>query len=706
MKYTKEIGKRFSGDKERAMQLQGIARVLVQQVVNRIKAPPLNGRGVLVDRLMLPDGSTVFAYVNMLGLHPIIRTWVDSRVMIPNIKNKEEEEILKSLSGLLFLPTRSEANPNSVPSFYLFGEPYTDSGTEINPPLGTQYLGRGPAYIYSTWHLIDENNYNSWFVSSDNPTEPEKGIITNYGRANWIRLNEEGELSIIDNPYIISWLGPNSRCIMGSPNHHNSLGSTVYHKLGKVIDFSTLSDATTYLYKVLGAAISSDNSKINIMLYYRRLISGSYTHHMGYTELPISLVVDPDGVSRFRVVNPPIKYSQIPQPFAAFNLKTGAPTLGDIQSESYRCSCTYFNNSGTKAVTTFYRTKLGFIHFDRSSGFSVETEEGLPDGTLHTTISISTTTPGSNPWYSWDNNDQEWKPGYFGIYWKKYENVSAAKTVTTTVENTQPITRKIYADYVGDELVYLSTTTSSYHSTATENYSFTGTYNSKDNIEDYTCTTNGFSTRTIGSFSITSSNGMINLSSPGSIRTTSGDSTENVFSASVGTAVPIRVALESGGQSYTGSVSISGMDIAKINHVDLRFNICSYLVNNYSSGEIQNKIYTPSNSFTNKLNDLSNSSSNSGVDNNYQPIIFDQTETGQENYTNYIGTPYNYSSPNSENVEIFSFGGFTAYTLTPIYIEFSGYSYNYSVLGEINNVVTDLFERSTDFYTMKHLGIV
>lgn len=77
MRYTGPRGKSFSGDWAKAQSLQGAADLLVGQTIARLKAPPFNGKGHLVNRRKLDDGSWIGCIVNMVGLHPLVRTWVE-----------------------------------------------------------------------------------------------------------------------------------------------------------------------------------------------------------------------------------------------------------------------------------------------------------------------------------------------------------------------------------------------------------------------------------------------------------------------------------------------------------------------------------------------------------------------------------------------------------------------------------------------------
>lgn len=81
-RYTGPLGKAFSGDRDAAMSMQSRARVLVQSIFDTLRAKPLNGKGLLSRSWQMADGSVVHAYVNTLGVWPIVRTWIESPVGI------------------------------------------------------------------------------------------------------------------------------------------------------------------------------------------------------------------------------------------------------------------------------------------------------------------------------------------------------------------------------------------------------------------------------------------------------------------------------------------------------------------------------------------------------------------------------------------------------------------------------------------------
>jgi hypothetical protein len=77
-RYTGEMGTKKTGPPDRTALLTQRARLLVQQLINRIKAPPFNGVGQQYGNWKGPGGEIVHAMVNMVGLKPIIRAWVES----------------------------------------------------------------------------------------------------------------------------------------------------------------------------------------------------------------------------------------------------------------------------------------------------------------------------------------------------------------------------------------------------------------------------------------------------------------------------------------------------------------------------------------------------------------------------------------------------------------------------------------------------
>ena len=117
-RYTGVVGKSFSGDRDKARSRQGAAQVLVQSLVDRIKNSPMKGRGLLTGKKYLADGSTVWAMVNMIGIVPIVRTWVDAPVgdgvvagtylpveegfiFDPHSNDVDEKDLFFGISGLI-----------------------------------------------------------------------------------------------------------------------------------------------------------------------------------------------------------------------------------------------------------------------------------------------------------------------------------------------------------------------------------------------------------------------------------------------------------------------------------------------------------------------------------------------------------------------------------------------------------------------------
>jgi hypothetical protein len=163
-RYTGPVGKSFAGDRERAMTLQGTARILCQQLINRIKAPPFNGVGQQYGSRRLPDGSIIHAMVQMLGLAPIVRTWIESPVSVsvtveklfaPFVfllrpvrenytNNSYEYDLLGGdvvagfdLQGKdsLFQATEKHKNPSSHPYLYALGCVLTKAPLETDPDI-------------------------------------------------------------------------------------------------------------------------------------------------------------------------------------------------------------------------------------------------------------------------------------------------------------------------------------------------------------------------------------------------------------------------------------------------------------------------------------------------------------------------------------------------------------------------------------------
>ena len=174
-KYTGELGKGFSGDRERAVQLQGQARILVQQLINQIKAPPLNGKGLLANSQKMPDGSVIHAYVQMIGVHPVIRTYIVSPTKPP----EEEEEGFYTWSkcGFTYIPRPDGATPGSIGEF----DPWYS------------------AYAYRVGFIPYHTAKSYWFREDIYPVA--KGDYKAHGNVDWI--SDEGE--------VLTWHGPTSR---------------------------------------------------------------------------------------------------------------------------------------------------------------------------------------------------------------------------------------------------------------------------------------------------------------------------------------------------------------------------------------------------------------------------------------------------------------------------------------------------------------
>lgn len=98
-RYSGPLGKAFSGDRDVAMSLQGRARILVQQVWDAINGKPLDGKGSLHRADHLPDGTVIHAYVNTMGVWPIVRTWIESPIYSVS-QNEEKTYTYTLVSGM------------------------------------------------------------------------------------------------------------------------------------------------------------------------------------------------------------------------------------------------------------------------------------------------------------------------------------------------------------------------------------------------------------------------------------------------------------------------------------------------------------------------------------------------------------------------------------------------------------------------------
>lgn len=155
MRYTGPRGKAFSGDKAKAQSLQRVADLLVGRVIQRLKAPPFNGTGHLVDRQKLSDGTWVGCMVNMVGQQPVVRTWVESPV------GTSEELIFKAKK---FLDTNA--------GFLRLG--YLDS-TYLSPLIEYPVLYQSSrtsalhAKFGNKVPIIDQEPISYWYDRSDPP---------------------------------------------------------------------------------------------------------------------------------------------------------------------------------------------------------------------------------------------------------------------------------------------------------------------------------------------------------------------------------------------------------------------------------------------------------------------------------------------------------------------------------------------------------
>lgn len=134
MRYAGPIGKSFKGDKARAHALQTQASLLVGQLVNRLKAPPLNGYGQLYGTRKAADGSTIHAMVKMLGVAPLIRTWIESPAPT-SVQVPAEYYWLATV----WVPEGIVITPRTAETPVGWGMPKRDryDGSLINPPWGT-----------------------------------------------------------------------------------------------------------------------------------------------------------------------------------------------------------------------------------------------------------------------------------------------------------------------------------------------------------------------------------------------------------------------------------------------------------------------------------------------------------------------------------------------------------------------------------------
>lgn len=134
-RYVGELGKKLSGDTQRAQQvINEVARVLVQQCINEIGYR--GGQGQAFRNQQLADGSTVKVLVlqNIRGMPPIVR--VD--VFAPSDR-ADSNHLIDAVFYMVWRPKGLMLTPRSVSAPKGYGSPRRDgeTGEKINPPFGT-----------------------------------------------------------------------------------------------------------------------------------------------------------------------------------------------------------------------------------------------------------------------------------------------------------------------------------------------------------------------------------------------------------------------------------------------------------------------------------------------------------------------------------------------------------------------------------------
>jgi hypothetical protein len=178
MRYTGQLGRSFSGDKRRAVELQSRARVLVGRLLQDIKRQGGYGQKWGTEKQL--DGSVIHAWVlsNIKGQQPIIRTWIESPCSPANLQPREIIIPVLYHCGFVYVP---------VNDTHTSGNEFTYQWCDTcPPPLGTDYW-------HSYLRLPDSDRAQPKYIPHANAPW--------YGNVDWV--SDRGE--------VLSFIGPATR---------------------------------------------------------------------------------------------------------------------------------------------------------------------------------------------------------------------------------------------------------------------------------------------------------------------------------------------------------------------------------------------------------------------------------------------------------------------------------------------------------------
>jgi hypothetical protein len=367
-----------AGDPTKTGRLRNRARILVQQLINQIKAPPFNGVGHQSRSWRGNNGETIHAMVNMVGLAPIIRALVESPM-------GDVELLVQELHvpGIVAFIPASGAMPQYTDSAYLgfgigagvytpharrtYASPYlkwpgTPEEEKVNGLLGTEY---------STTIQGREGDHRErkpaecgWLADWDKKTgewTATRGHTGYFGIMNWIGKPTEAELNAgKPRKDIVSWDGPRSRYAKPSSFGIGGRGGRVYHRLRILCDLlhpdykpdDIYSDVST-----VGAAIHHDGEGAWL---YQAAYSLNVPIRIFKWKLAKSGAEDEKDEFDDRYV---VSQEGPPELIASIDLQepfmtgTGAHYLWEMKTGFF------FNESGTRAVCT-----IGTVPMSGSEG--------------------------------------------------------------------------------------------------------------------------------------------------------------------------------------------------------------------------------------------------------------------------------------------------------------------------------------------------
>jgi hypothetical protein len=469
------MGRRLEGNLPRAHEVQGTARLLVQQCIDQIKFN--GGWGSANRQIALRDGTVVKAIVlqNIRGMQPIVRV----EIFAP--KGTEKEKPVPHIPGIVAFIPASGPMPQYTESLNLgfgigagiylntarrtYASPYvlfpgTQDEEKINGLLGTEY---------STTIVGREGDHRErkpaecgWLADWDKATgewTATRGHTGYFGMQNWIGKATEAEQKA-EKPRkdVLSWDGPRSRYGVPSSFGIAARGGRVYHRLRILCDLlhpdykpdDIYSDVST-----VGAAIhhTSDGTylyqvaySLNVPLRVFRwtiVSSGSEDEKDEFDDrYTISQEGPPDLIASIDLQSP------FRSPQVMWEMKTGV----------------FFNESGTSAVCTIGTTHMSgsdgdrtyLVHYSVGGGTTFEL---VWDSTNLEKDEGRTTFPillgADDPVYAGDlATIRPYGDSRCFIYASGSGDLSQSKVDNSTYK-LRSFTQIIAADYVGDSLVFM-----------------------------------------------------------------------------------------------------------------------------------------------------------------------------------------------------------------------------------------------------------